>query len=142
MKKKNIVCDVALECLDLCNIRAVAPNNSMYFHSVNQWYWGVCIFAVRTVAPNDSSTSILSINILAKKICFINKKTPRLFFWQSKHILSNISLQRDILGIHWFSNKSYGNIRYSQIGNSWNRTRHHYKGKCCHRDRDKHIQVQ
>lgn len=56
MKKKNIVCDVALECLDLCNIRTVqvAPNNSMYFHSVNQWYWGVCIFAVRTVAPNDS----------------------------------------------------------------------------------------
>lgn len=54
MKKKNVVCDVALECLDLCNIRAVAPNNSMYFHSVNQWYWGVCIFAVRTVAPNDS----------------------------------------------------------------------------------------
>lgn len=53
-EKENIVCDVALECLDLCNIRAVAPNNSMYFHSVNQWYWGVCIFAVRTVAPNDS----------------------------------------------------------------------------------------
>lgn len=79
MKKKNVVCDVALECLDLCNIRAVAPNNSMYFHSVNQWYWGVCIFAVRTVAPNDSSTSILSINILAKKICFIDKqKNPQI----------------------------------------------------------------
>lgn len=79
MKKKNNVCDVALECLDLCNIRTVAPNNSMYFHSVNQWYWGVCIFAVRTVAPNDSSTSILSINILAKKICFIDKqKKPQI----------------------------------------------------------------
>lgn len=54
MYEKEKHCDVALECLDLCNIRAVAPNNSMYFHSVNQWYWGVCIFAVRTVAPNDS----------------------------------------------------------------------------------------
>lgn len=79
MKKKNIVCDVALECLDLCNIRAVAPNNSMYFHSVNQWYWGVCIFAVRTVAPNDSIYFYSVNQYSCKKICFIDKqKKPQI----------------------------------------------------------------
>lgn len=67
MKKKKIVCDVALECLDLCNIRAVAPNNSMYFHSVNQWYWGVCIFAVRTVAPKRFNLLLFCQSIFLKK---------------------------------------------------------------------------
>lgn len=81
MKKKNIVCDClwlrTLECLDLCNIRTVAPNNSMYFHSVNQRYWGVCVFAVRIVAPNDS-IYFYSVNQYSwKKKFFIDKqKTP------------------------------------------------------------------
>lgn len=80
MKKKNNVCDVALECLDLCNIRTVAPNNSMYFHSVNQWYWGVCIFAVRTVAPKRFNLLLFCQSIfLKKKICFIDKqKNPQI----------------------------------------------------------------